>query len=273
MDGFKHFLITRFNIPLVTTPQKKWAEGIEAQSKLDCLNEKWLELRMELFKIYTLPSVRNQSTQDFTWIILIHKDTPRDIRRFLRDNLKHIGINSQFVKGTGPDYQMASYAVWREMKNYEEKDFQWVITTGLDCDDALSREYLAEVQRQFREQREYVNIVKGYRVAHHDGLRYIGDVSGRKVNHFRSFIERRDNIFTVYGMYHGRSEQMAPVNHVDCYARWLEVIHGKNCSNRFKQGKNDKTRPIEELAEKFGIDPEKVKNTLPLDASGYITNA
>lgn len=253
---FKHFLITKFNVPLINTVQKTWARPVLEKSQKSCLDPVWLEKRVELFETYCKPSVLGQTNQDFEWLILIHTDTP------------DLGIfegKPKIVRTDRPDYLVSANVVrWMSTSEY-------VISTSLDSDDALSKNYVAEVQKHFRGRREFINLVKGVVVAHHRGFQYIGDRRARGTNHFRSFVEHRGDIQSVYAVSHGDSCKIAAVQHVkDTTARWLEVIHGGNCSNRFKKNKNDKTRPLEELAEEFSLDPQKVKNPYPLDSKGFV---
>ena len=68
-NEYKHFLITRFNL------KKKGWETTKNNEKIQ--TEEWLRHRFELFEAYCLPSVINQSNQDFIWyvfLILVHRN-------------------------------------------------------------------------------------------------------------------------------------------------------------------------------------------------------
>ena len=62
----RHYLLTRFNLPLWNKDKRGLATRDEA----------WLEDRFRLFEQYTLPSVLQQSCKDFTWVVLFDGDTP-----------------------------------------------------------------------------------------------------------------------------------------------------------------------------------------------------
>ena len=53
-----HYLLTRFNLAL-------W---IEDKNGAAIDREEWLKRRMALFETFCLPSVKNQSCQNFSWI-------------------------------------------------------------------------------------------------------------------------------------------------------------------------------------------------------------
>jgi hypothetical protein len=65
---FKHFLLTRFNLRV-----EDWATTKNGDQ---VLNDAWLMDRFRLFESYCLPSVKNQSNQDFTWFVFFDKNTP-----------------------------------------------------------------------------------------------------------------------------------------------------------------------------------------------------
>lgn len=263
--AWKHFLITRFNLCMYPTSSKKWSDAIMKKSKMVHLDDDYLLGRLEMFNTYTVPSVRGQTTQDFTWLILMDDRTSARIVGKIIDIAKG-RKDTYLLQGREPDYYLSASG----MVTLLEDDTKWVISTSLDNDDALSKEYMQVVQDNFREKREFINLTKGVTVAHHKGFQYIGNREGRTVNHFRSFVEPSDNIASVYTISHGSSESLAPVKHVESPARWLEVIHGDNCSNRFKKKTKDKTRPLEELAEDFSLDPRKIKNYFKIDRKGFV---
>ena len=262
---FKHFLITRFNLRKITTPQKRWSNEILHKSEVDSLNPGWLKYRLDLFFKYCYPSVNQQDTRRFQWLILMDDRTPEEIALPLREAVaKH--DNYTLWMDRAPDIITAPKAI---MACQGSKEF--VISTALDSDDAISTNYLRTIQNKFRGKREFINVVKGVVMAHHKGYQYIGNRTGRTVNHFRSFVEKKNNIYSVYGISHGSSEDLAPVHHLtDTHAEWLEVIHGDNCSNRFKKARHDKTRPFDEISASFGIEPKTVENPYPIDRMGFI---
>ena len=65
--NYKHLLFTRFNINSADT--------------LSCrLDPAYLKVRFELFERYCLPSVQNQTNQNFIWLLLLDENTPNDYK-------------------------------------------------------------------------------------------------------------------------------------------------------------------------------------------------
>lgn len=265
MVKYQHFLLTRFNLLFRRSDRKNWAEVVEQKSRRCHNNGHWLEKRMELFELYCVPSVKGQTNQDFKWAVLINEETPHSFIEALATTLPD---NATIINGKGHphDYELAAHY----MKTFVDEDTDMVISTSLDSDDAISRKFLEVVRKEAEKEakRCYIDLVKGVVVAHHRGFQYVGEREGRTVSHFRSLVEPADNIKSVYAVSHGESHKDAPVVSVVTDERWLEVIHGDNASNRFKRKRNDKTRPLEELAEMFNIDKNKVKNPYAL-INGY----
>lgn len=262
---YRHYLVTRFNVLFRRTEQKDWAEHVEHKSFRVRNNDMWLEKRLELFELYCLPSVRGQTNKNFQWVILMSEDTPP---RFVNHISARLPDDSYIVSGSGEmlDYTIAKKA----MELLTPESTEWVASTSLDSDDALSKDFIATVQKHIRPEKMYINLLRGVTAAHHKGFQYIGEREGRGVNHFRTLVEPRARINSVYMVSHGESHLDAPVENVTSEARWLEVIHGDNCSNRFKKKRHDKTRPLEELAGMFSLDKTKVKNEFDLDHGGYV---
>jgi len=238
LPRFKHFLITRFNLQIVNTPKKGYSHDVIAKSRKVCLDREWIDKRVELFETYCKPSVLGQTCQDFTWLILVHAATP-PLKKGLFDG-------ATVIYSVNPDFIAASEVMWQETRGLwidDNHGVKFVISTALDSDDAISTDYIEEVQKAYRGKREFINLEKGIVVAHHRGFQYIGDRKSGSVNHFRSLVEHKDNIHSVYAVSHGAARKFAPVQTLDTPARWLEVIHGDNCSNRFHKNRQDQTRP------------------------------
>ncbi|KKM14553.1 hypothetical protein LCGC14_1704940 [marine sediment metagenome] len=43
-------------------------------SKENKLDDAWLDRRQKIFKMYCGPSVKNQNTNNFEWVILVHTE-------------------------------------------------------------------------------------------------------------------------------------------------------------------------------------------------------
>ena len=79
---YKHFVITRFNIRASYECKLKNPDNNPMRRILD---EDYLEERFSIFEKYTLPSMKQQTNQNFTWIILFHKNTPNSFKKKIED--------------------------------------------------------------------------------------------------------------------------------------------------------------------------------------------
>ncbi|WP_051227980.1 glycosyltransferase [Gillisia sp. JM1] len=63
---FQHYILTRFNLRAEDWTTTKNNEKV--------LTEEWLEERFDLFENYCFSSVRNQTNQNFKWLVVeFHK--------------------------------------------------------------------------------------------------------------------------------------------------------------------------------------------------------
>lgn len=141
----KHFIITRFNdyfpaFDEISTddPDPRFSNR-EVLNPLIGIDDRWLEIRMRLFFEITVPSVSSQTDTDFTWLLKCHHLTPGWAKRILVGN---------FVPNYDPHYSSPAEVfsgIIRRMCRDKE-----VITTRLDSDDGISREYVQIVKDQCR---------------------------------------------------------------------------------------------------------------------------
>jgi hypothetical protein len=76
MENFKHFIVTRFNL---RTSNNKWNKDKNINRTID---NSWMLYRINIFNQYCLPSVLNQSCENFTWIICLDIETDEKFRPF-----------------------------------------------------------------------------------------------------------------------------------------------------------------------------------------------
>lgn len=127
---FRHYVLTRFNDglygpkPRVPTPP-----------------DEWMDHRLSLFTAFTVPSMMEQTCQEFTWLVLMDARTPRryieEIESFRYPNLKLIHATE-----TGPKWSQAIVP-----GDYD------LLTTRLDNDDAFHRDAIGALQQAYRAQR------------------------------------------------------------------------------------------------------------------------
>ena len=154
MKPFTHFLITRFNIKNAKSHWQKTKTGNLV------LTDEWLKHRFEIFNSYCLPSILNQSNQNFKWLIYFDVDTPAEyINRVETIAGKHPFIKPIYVD----EYQSFLKGIPGNVLSNLKSDSSHIITTRLDNDDALHFQAIEKIQSLFQNQDFAVfNFTKGF---------------------------------------------------------------------------------------------------------------
>jgi hypothetical protein len=220
MQNFTHLLLTRFNV------RTRGTKKIQP-------NQEWLEKRFKLFDEICYPSIYAQSNQDFTWLIFFDINTPDYFLNKIEaysgwKNLIPIYIDCEFSDRKFPNSLRT--VISSSVKNGSK----YLITTRLDNDDAVSKDYIEAVQKNFKgQQLEGITFPLGYQMFEEKLYLYLS--TG---NHFISLIEKYDtNTFkTVFCSQHSKLYRVAPIKKVIRQPSWLEVVHGGNIANRYDLG-------------------------------------
>jgi len=240
MPEFQHYILTRFNTGLY---------GPNPWTRTD--PRVWMDHRMRLFTTITLPSMTRQSCQDFTWLILMDRQTPevyiRELERVACPTMKLI-----FREPDQPRWQQG-FAPGR----YE------LITTRIDNDDALYRDAVKDIQDAWRARN--AGQAKPWLIVFPFGM--ILDLANRRMwvmeywfNNCPTMVEDSENSHTVYRWQHSEIPPEVPRIFVKDKPYWLQVVHSQNVLNAIES--NNPLRIVHkelpariELLEQFGIDP------------------
>jgi hypothetical protein len=230
-DRFEHFVITRFAI--------RWREEHPPP------DDAWLRYRLGLFEAVCLPSVLSQTGAEFRWLLLIDEGCRAP---WLEEALTELGASTVFE------------VVWMERNFWWEIDTvvsarataPHVITTRLDSDDAIARDYLSRVQATFdRQERLFVNFQRGLQFER-DGALYSYLCPA---NAFLSLIEHRipgAPVRTVFSApAHPDAAAYGDVLQVSAPPCWIIVVHGANLLNEIKPVAW--RVPPEALADRFDV--------------------
>lgn len=226
MDTVRHVILTRFNVEI---------------EQADPPGADWLEHRFSLFERFCLPSVQAQTCANFVWILFCDPRIPPSFRERIRgyaqwQTLRPIFFRNVFNPG------MARAAVAELARGYTH-----LITSRLDNDDAICRTYVESVQQEFRGQNfEFLNFTNGY--IWEEGRVWAGR---HPRNAFISLVERAEAYCTVYCRNHMELNQEGPIVQIDKPAAWLQVVHGRNLTNRVW----GTPEPEVDLHQTFGISP------------------
>ena len=210
--SFRHILLTRFNARF----SAKWTG--------QCLDPDWLDRRFLLFRKYCYPSVRNQTTANFTWLVFFHEDTPLSYRRSIQELTDWPVMHPVYSSFLSRDKVMESiYEVSQGTTSH-------IISSSLDNDDAICRTYIEEIQKKFCGQDyQYVNWETGY-VFHAGRFYFRKDLQSP----FNTLIAQIGKDTFVWDVWHTKILETGPVIQIDSGPGWLQVIHETNISNRIR---------------------------------------
>ncbi len=235
--AFEHLLLTCFNVDF----------GLCDRSQL--LDETYLSQRFEIFEAFCVPSVQSQTCQNFRWLVLFDSALPKAFR----DRVDALAQRSPLTPLYVPPVEDVRQFWQALVKRNITLAAQFVITTNLDNDDALHREFIATVQQQFQGQDfEFINFPFGY-MLRANGL-FLREFLASP---FHSLIERAEEPLSCKTIAHNDlfdlAEAGVPVRQVVTTPLWLQGIHGSNVINCFDI--NSMVRPLTELRSGFALDP------------------
>ena len=176
---FKHFVITRFNLPIF--PTRNNGEKVK-NCDVDFLNK-----RLDIFEKYCMPSLKNQTNQDFIWFVMFDANTPDvikgrlshiengmnnmsicyfDLQKYTVLSKEYINLYNEYALKvpynldtvSDDNYEINSELIQRcstpkfigdLIRNYlNEEGCDYIITTRIDNDDAFHKDMIDSVQRQ-----------------------------------------------------------------------------------------------------------------------------
>jgi hypothetical protein len=205
------------------------------------INENWLEERQRLFEHYCLPSVvlAERSSPSVTWVLLCAVDSPPSLRRFMAQvEQLHPWIVAMYVE----ESVLISDIVDESLKQRTNKPCQFLLTTRLDSDDAVGRDFVKDLRqaaerslelesRGKRELPALINFPFGCQTVQ-ERLYFSADLG----NPFISFLEERyedEPIVSCYSGTHRDLHRSARTVRqlMTSGPSWLQVIHGSNEAN------------------------------------------
>jgi hypothetical protein len=232
MKNFEHFVLTRFNVKVFSKT------GIDSE---------WLNDRFKLFEQFCYPSLLEQSNQKFKWLVFFDSQTPEVFKEKVREYSKWKNFLPVYVEGEH-DYKIYPKAVLNNLKEGTE----YLITTRLDNDDALHKDFIKTLQENFNEQEfEFISFLYGY--VYHDRKIYLMKYLE---NPFVSLVERIrglkiDGFKTAICVRHTELTAAGNVKQIITQPYWLQVVHERNVSNRVRGLR----QPIKKLGNNFLINP------------------
>ncbi|MDH5381380.1 MAG: putative rhamnosyl transferase [Cyclobacteriaceae bacterium] len=216
---FDHFILTRFNIRV-----ENWTE---TKSKTKVLTESWLKNRFELFENYCLNSVKNQSNQNFKWLVYFDTNTPKKYLEKIEEiQLAYPNFYPKFIDGM----HNLMGAVKEDIQSYSKNSY--IITSRLDNDDSIHKDYINTIQNCFDSQDFMaVDFIDGYSLLLDPKKRF--GKARLRFNPFISLIEKKNTIQTVWSKKHAHWKHEKNILTIKNKRMWLVIIHAENKVNTF----------------------------------------
>lgn len=227
---YKHYIITRFNIAV------KFSEGGEKVRCVDtCIDEAYLTKRFQLFEKYTFSTVSKQSNKNFRWIVLFSDRTPDKFRKIISDYQRRFA-NFQ------PEYLSAAEAF--DLTNTLNRILKrvktdWYVTTRLDNDDAISLNFMEEIQAFLNKNELYQSALYFDIGIQYDEDSNIACIYEYPDNHFFTLIYPDDEqIITSLAFNHKDIQKQLKATNLGGNKKnpmWIEIIHQTNYGNLIHQ--------------------------------------
>lgn len=261
---FEHYIITRFNLPIF---QAKVA-GKESTS---CSKE-YLQYRFELFEKYCMPSIMNQTCQNFKWLVLFDINTPEEFKQRINelhnkypnltpcflDTNKYCEVPEEYNKLC--DNYTETIKKHYPTKNYDLKNDDmglrkitplfikdcikqcsnsipdYYITTRIDNDDAFHKDMIQIIQDKVKREKriKVYDFVYSYKYILNEGIVYRYPLHN---GHFITLVESTKQLFhSVIFWNHIYIDKFIPkVEHIYQEPLQTELIHGNNVVNDFTE--------------------------------------
>lgn len=223
MSDFLHLLLVRLNSPNLT--------GLN-------LEPQWFEERVKLFERFCLGSLKSQTVQAFTAMVVSDvRNSPDMNARLQKLQDEHGFYMLKLSDSFKPDDVVELLENWVAFDSYEMPPF--LMTTRLDSDDAIANDFIELTQKQFRQQDRQSVIWK-------NGLE-LDLRNGRMVdavcfpNPVPTFIEKVDMKLKCPTTVFGDTSKQAGCGKHEIASRpmWLATRHEWNCITKYLQGKNE----------------------------------
>jgi hypothetical protein len=217
---FNHLLVTRFNLR-----NPEW-DVTKNNEKL--LTNDWMEERMWFFENFCFPTILAQTNQNFEWLLYFDITTPEKFKTRISELIQNqLNFKVFYIDGMPKFYD--------ELKKYISaipNKKPYLITSRIDNDDSVHKDFINEIQLQFKQQDYLVlDIIKGYSLQIRPTV-----MLGKKehiFNPFMSLIEKNDDPKTIWYYHHNMWKKETRIKQVNHKRLWIAVIHEKNKVNNF----------------------------------------
>jgi hypothetical protein len=231
---FQHYIITRFNLR-----KESW---VTTKNNEKVLSEEWLKDRFELFENYCFSSVKNQVNQNFKWLVFFDINTPNNYKQRVQELQESY---SNFVPFFIDGMNNFLPEIVKNIKLLDTKEY--CITSRLDNDDSLHKDYINTIQSYFAKQDHFaIDLIDGYTLQTGSTVRF--GFKKQLFNPFISLIEKKENLKSVwFRSRHGSWKYEKNIIRVTNKRLWLCVIHNSNKVNLFTGYSNVSSKKLDDF--------------------------
>lgn len=214
-----HIIVTRFNLVF-----ERWSTD---RNNSPVLTASWLDQRFELFQNYCFPSVKNQTNQNFKWLVFFDIRTPEHYKDVIK-SLEKSYIN--FI----PIFIDEHNSLERELllfvgKNKINESF--ILTTRIDNDDIIHCEFVNTIRQLALEKHNtIIDIRKGYQMVLNERIEEYR-LTEQKFNPFISLVQEWMQFESIYKRQHTDWHSAENVRIYNESPLWIQVLHGRNKLN------------------------------------------
>lgn len=217
---FTHYLITRFNVPV-----KNWDQD---KNGLPTLDASWMKDRLNLFHTYCLPTIQHQQNIHFHWLVYCDRKTLKESLNEIQRGVETVA-HGEIRLADDFDDLMSDLK-----KLLSEVSTPHVITSRVDNDDGLGKNYIRLIQEHFAPHDQLLLNLNGG-ILYDRQLQIITELRPSRLNHYGSLIEQTNAVgdyLTVMGFPHHQPPDNMKITDIDCKYAWLKIIHARNLSSR-----------------------------------------
>lgn len=257
---FQHYIITRFNLPVFAKKINKAVIGSSC-------SDDYLSKRFPVFENFCFPSIKNQTCQNFKWLVLFDSNTPQKYKDWAdrlhkeydtfipcyldvslykelpNDYLALYKANEEALYKTDTGHIELSEMVLHhiitpafirdQIHKLSEDTPEYYITTRIDNDDAFHKDMVKMVQERFlcNPQRVLYDFPNLYKYVLEQGVVYKFVL---KNGHFSTLVEpgSASPQFVTYWN-HLFVEQFVKTEHLYRKPMGVELVHSMNVCNDF----------------------------------------
>ncbi len=214
---FRHIILTRFNLQY----------EIDSTTHIQSV---WLQERFSLFETYCLPSIEQQTCQNFTWLLLSSDQTPEPHRKRLEAYSKRFPkIKIIFC----PFYNDCN-VLYKKIGEKYVQGYDYLLSTRLDNDDMLEAHFVEIVQRYVETCplplcNQIISFPYGIQWFTKDNIAFPVEW---KLSHFHTFLENATDVITSLGKDH----TLLPKKNLVLMPKknaWCEIVHNGNICNNY----------------------------------------